>query len=148
MKQRNRWSSMSVTGMFFHFWLKIRGKTLLLTGCCNGCGNCCKRLSLEGNDGWLRSEEKFYNIVREFPEYQRFSIIGKDGQGFLLFSCSWCSPEGLCSDYDRRLPMCRNFPEKSLLFSGGSLPEGCGYNYTTVKPFGKVLAEQLKKKQP
>lgn len=44
--------------------------------------------------------------------------------------------------------MCRNFPEKSLLFSGGSLPEGCGYNYTTVKPFGKVLAEQLKKKQP
>ena len=112
-----------------------------------GCGACCKRICLEGRNGWLRSGEDFEKIVKKYPEYARFEIIGKDQQGFLLFSCSWCTPQGTCQDYENRLPLCAKFPESSLVFAGGELPANCGYQFTKVVSFEKILRQELKKKR-
>lgn len=119
----------------------------MVSGTCNTCGACCRRLSLEGSGGWLRSEKDFETIKKKYQDYRIFDCIGKDTQGFLIFSCSWCSPEGLCLNYSKRLPLCKNFPEKSLKFSGGSLPPGCGYTFAVVEPFEKILKKQLKKEK-
>lgn len=139
--------SFSLIGIFKYLSLKFRGKSILVTGSCRGCGTCCKSICLEGSDGWLRSRKTFEKIVKKYPEYARFEIIGKDQQGFLLFSCTWCTPQGTCRDYENRLPLCSNFPEISLIFSGGKLPVNCGYSFSEVVPFEKILSQELKRKK-
>jgi uncharacterized cysteine cluster protein YcgN (CxxCxxCC family) len=129
----------SVSGFWHYLLLRLRGKTILVAGACRGCGTCCRRISLEGPDGWLRSESTYYTLLRRNPEYQRFALIGKDEQGFLLFSCTWLNEHGACRDHDNRLRLCRRFPESSLLFAGGRLPPGCGYRFVATEPFAKVL---------
>ncbi len=137
--------SFSLVGIFKYLLLKLQGKSILVTGSCQGCGTCCKSICLEGRDGWLRSTKAFEEIVKKYPEYTRFKIIGKDQQGFLLFSCSWCTPQGTCLDYKNRLPVCYKFPESSLVFAGGRLPVNCGYGFAEVVPFEKILRQELKK---
>ncbi len=78
-------------------------------------------------------------MVNDFPEYERFVVSGKDSQGFLQFSCTWLTEKGGCQNHDNRLPLCRKFPDKSLHFCGGMLPDGCGYSISEVKPFKKYL---------
>lgn len=135
----------SLVGLFKYLILKIKRKDIMVSGSCKGCGTCCKRLNLEGARGWLRSENEFYEVVRDYPEFERFEILEKDEQGFLVFNCSWCSEDGLCKNYDERLLLCKNFPEKSLVFSGGKLPKGCGYSFQQVVPFEKILATEKRK---
>lgn len=137
----------SLVGIFKYLWLKVRGKSILVTGSCRGCGACCRSICLEGSDGWLRSRKAFAEIVKKNPEYKRFEVIGKDQQGFLLFSCTWCTPQGTCLNYENRLPLCCNFPESSLVFAGGQLPVNCGYTFTEVVPFEKILRQELKKEK-
>lgn len=139
--------SFSLHGFCRFLWLKLRGKSILVTGSCHGCGRCCRSICLEGNEGWLRSEKSFQRIVDKYPEYERFTIIGRDPLGFLLFSCTWCTAQGTCLDYERRLPLCRKYPESSLLFAGGRLLSGCGYRFVEVVPFAKVLRQELKRKR-
>jgi len=139
--------SFSLVGIFKYLGLKIRGKAVIVAGSCRGCGTCCRSISLEGRDGWLRSTEDFQQIVEKYPEYARFQVIGKDQQGFILFNCTWCTPQGMCRDYDNRLPLCSNFPESSLVFAGGRLPVNCGYRFIEVVPFEKILNRELKKSE-
>ena len=139
--------SFSLDGILKYLLLKLRGKSILVTGSCRGCGTCCQSICLEGRDGWLRSRVAFEKVVKKYPEYKRFEIIGKDLQGFLLFRCTWCTPQGTCLNYENRLPLCSNFPESSLLFAGGRLPTNCGYAFTEVVPFEKILKKELKKER-
>jgi hypothetical protein len=127
--------------------LKLRGKAVLVTGSCRRCSACCRSISLEGRNGWLRSERAFREIVLKYPEYQRFTLIGTDLKGFLLFTCTWCTAEGTCRDYEQRLSLCRKFPESSLAFAGGQLPPTCGYRFSEVVPFAKILKQELRRKK-
>ena len=138
-------NTFSLTGAIKYLLLRFTGREVLLSGTCRNCGTCCRRINLEAGGGWVRDEEVFNDIVRKYPEYARFAIIGVDRQGFLLFSCNWCTDEGLCRDYGNRLAICRNFPDASLVFCGGSLPEGCGYRLSTGVPFDKVLRKETKR---
>jgi hypothetical protein len=140
-----RWGSFSLAGLARWLWLKLRGKTIMVTGSCRGCGRCCTSICLEGPDGWLRSEAAFAKILAKYPEYSRFSIIGRDGQGFLLFACTWRTAEGSCAAHEERLTLCRRYPESSLAFAGGRLLPGCGYRFVEVVPFARVLRRELTK---
>lgn len=136
----------SLFGLLTLLRLKISGRTVLLSGSCLRCGTCCKKINLEASGNWVRSEEVFLKISKDYPEYSRLKISGRDSQGFLVFSCTWCTPEGICRDYENRLTICRNFPDVSLVFCGGGLPSGCGYRFQEGIPFDKVLAQELRKK--
>jgi uncharacterized protein len=137
----------SLHGVIRSLLLHLRGKSILVTGSCRQCGSCCRSISLEGRHGWLRSEKAFQEIIEDYPEYGRFVIIGKDTDGFLLFSCNWHTAEGGCSDYENRLSLCRKFPESSLVFAGGRLPPTCGYGFAEVVPFKKVLAAAVHRRK-
>lgn len=138
-------ASYSLLGLIRFFRMRCMGKELLVTGSCRSCGSCCRKINLEGPRGWLRSEQYFYEVLNDCPEYERFIITGKDEQGFLQFSCSWLNDNGFCKDHEQRLSLCRNFPDKSLHFCGGTLPSGCGYQISEVRPFKDYLAEVEKK---
>lgn len=136
-------SSYSILGLIRYLRLQVMGKELIVNGSCRNCGSCCRRINLEGKRGWLRHENAFFEVVADYPEYERFQITGKDEQGFLRFSCSWLSAEGFCKDHANRLDLCRNFPDKTLHFCGGVLPPGCGYMIQEVRPFKKYLADEI-----
>ncbi len=89
----------------------------------------------------MRSKKEFADMVKDFPEYERFVVSGKDNQGFLQFSCTWLTENGVCRHHKNRLVLCREFPDKSLHFCGGALPKGCGYLICEVRPFRKYLDE-------
>lgn len=135
--------SFSLAGFLYFLFLKLRRREPLVVGSCHGCGECCRNLSLHDGHGWLWRRNDFLHLVAEEPEFSRFEITETDAQGFLVFRCTLCSPEGLCKEYENRLPLCRNFPEKSLQFCGGKLPSGCGYSFQEVIPFAKVLKKEL-----
>lgn len=137
----------SFLGLIRYLRMQFMGKELLITGSCRCCGNCCRKINLEGIRGWLRSEKDFFEVVDDYPEYGRFQITGKDDQGFLQFSCTWLTDEGLCGDHDNRLSLCTNFPDKSLHFCGGMLPPGCGYSINEVRPFSRYLEDEEKERE-
>lgn len=134
----------SLIGLIRYLRMRLMGKELLITGSCHCCGNCCRKINLEGEGGWLRSEKDFYTILLDYPEYERFIISGKDDQGFLQFSCSWLTDGGLCRDHENRMALCINFPDKGLHFCGGKLPSGCGYSMVEVRPFDRYLEDEAK----
>lgn len=72
-----------------------------------------------------------------FPAYKRFYIKGKDENGNLIFACKLVTKEGLCSDYEHRLPMCRKYPLKKVNYPA-KLHEGCGYK-VHIKSFQDYL---------
>lgn len=146
VSNRKKWKqfrSLSLHGLFRLLWMKFRGKDILIGGSCHGCGTCCNKINLKTGSGWARSEKQFQEVCERYPEYKRLEIVGRDEQGFLQFSCSWVTGEGLCKDYENRLEICKNFPAKSLHFCGGGLPEKCGYSIHTVTPFSTILSKQI-----
>lgn len=153
MLKKRLWQALANLKMFSLFgWarfiiLKMQRKSISVVGQCSLCGKCCRKISLEVRGGWIRTEKQFFGIVRDYPEYARFVIDGKDGQGFLQFSCNWCTDEGVCRDHSNRLSICRNFPDISLYFCGGEVPMGCGYTFKKIVPFSKILDSEIKRKQ-
>jgi Fe-S-cluster containining protein len=134
----------TIHGWLRHIRLRLFGKRVVVAGSCNLCGRCCRRISLEAGGRWLRSEKEFLRLVSRYPEYSRFSLIGKDAQGFLLFTCDWYDEESrICRDHDERLEICRNYPDIDLYFTGGAIHEGCGYRFSEVVPFAKILNQEL-----
>ena len=93
-----------------------------IEGECRKCGKCCNYMY--SFDTYSEKEFKFMQLI--FPSYRRFYIKEKDENGNLIFACKYVTPEGLCSDYKNRLPMCKKYPAKKIYYPG-KLHEGCGY---------------------
>lgn len=104
-----------------------------ITGECKKCGRCCNYMY--SYDTYTEKEFKIMQFL--FPAYKRFYIKGKDDEGNLIFACKLVTKDGLCSDYEHRLPMCKNYPSKRVFYPA-KLHEGCGYK-VNIKSFEDYL---------
>lgn len=111
--------------------------TYEITGECKKCGKCCNYMY--SYDTYTEKEFKIMQFL--FPAYKRFYIKGKDEEGNLIFACKLVTEDGLCSDYNHRLAMCRKYPAKRILYPA-KLHEGCGYK-VNVKTFEDYLKKIL-----
>ncbi len=145
-KEFTSFSKFTLAGVLYFIYLKLSGKELVVQGQCKMCGNCCRAINLEGPEGWLKSRKHFKNLLKKNGEFKRFSVLRKDSSGYLVFRCNKLTADGLCCDYENRPDVCRNFPNRNLLFCGGQLPAECGYRFVMVKSFGKILTKKLDKK--
>lgn len=93
-----------------------------IQGECKKCGKCCRYMY--SFDTYTEKEFKFMQFL--FPSYRRFYIKGKDDKDNLIFACKYVTDEGLCSVYEKRLPMCKKYPSKKIFYPA-KLHEGCGY---------------------
>ena len=93
-----------------------------IQGECRKCGKCCRYMY--SFDTYTEKEFKFMQFL--FPSYRRFYIKGKDNKGNLIFACKYVTDNGLCSVYEKRLPMCKKYPSKKVFYPA-KLHEGCGY---------------------
>ncbi len=60
------------------------------------------------------------------PHYKRFYITRTDSEGNLVLSCKYLTEQGLCSVYNKRPLVCRNYPKKSINLNLEMI-DGCGY---------------------
>lgn len=134
---------LNIAGWLRHLRLRLQGRELLLSGKCRRCGSCCARIQIQQGRRWLRSKRAFRKLVKNYPEYGRFNIVGRDSHGLLLFACSWLQPDNTCLNHEQRLGICRSFPTKGIFFCGAQLPHGCGYRVDEVIPFARVLQEKI-----
>lgn len=93
-----------------------------IKGECKKCGKCCRYMY--SFDTYTEKEFKIMQFF--FPSYRRFYIKDKDEQGNLIFACKLVTDEGLCSVYEKRLPMCKKYTYKKIFYPA-NLHEGCGY---------------------
>lgn len=105
-----------------------------IIGECKKCGKCCNYMY--SFDTYSEKEFKFMQIL--YPAYKRFYIKGKDELGNFIFACKYVSDEGLCTVYNKRLKMCKRYPNKKIFYPA-NLHEGCGY-----KVIKKDFADYLK----
>lgn len=94
---------------------KIEGK-------CNKCGNCCRQIRAYG----LKNEKELKLMQLIFPHYKRFYITGKDINGEYILSCIYLMKNGLCSVYNNRPSVCKNYPEKVIQFNAEMI-DNCGF---------------------
>lgn len=106
-----------------------------IVGECKKCGKCCNYMY--SFDTYTEKEFKIMQFL--FPAYKRFYIKGKDNDGNLIFACKYVTKDGLCSVYEKRLPMCKKYPAKKILYKA-KLHDGCGY-----KVIDKTFDDYLKK---
>lgn len=81
---------------------------------------------------WIRTMKQHKRLMKESPEYGRFTIIGRDSCGFFTYSCSCCGEDGLCSDYKNRPSVCSGYPARSLYYRGIDPPSHCGLRYEAL----------------
>ena len=105
-----------------------------ITGECKKCGKCCTYMySLDTFD-----EEEFKIMQFIYPGYKRFYVKGKDAEGNLIFACKLLGEDGLCTDYKKRLPLCKKYPVKKIYYNG-KLHEGCGFSIEPEVEFENLL---------
>lgn len=115
-----------------------------MLGGCNGCGKCCMHLTLVDRGRPIKRMEQFERLVAREPEYRFFRPEDeRDEDGFIYFSCLLLGEDGLCTDYERRPTICREYPDPSMFRFGAQLPSGCGYYQAPERDFAQVLDEQL-----
>ncbi|MBQ9246589.1 YkgJ family cysteine cluster protein [bacterium] len=93
---------------------KIEGK-------CNKCGKCCNQIRSYG----LKDNKELRLMQFFLPWYKRFYIRGNDKYGLIL-GCKYLSENGLCTVYNKRPLLCRNYPAKTISFNGEMI-DGCGF---------------------
>jgi uncharacterized cysteine cluster protein YcgN (CxxCxxCC family) len=62
-----------------------------------------------------------------------------------MLYCTWLTEENTCKNYEKRLNMCKNFPNVKY-GSLGKLPPGCGYRMVPLNNFSDVLKNSESKK--
>lgn len=138
-------SNFTLQGLIQIVYLKMSKKDLVVRGECRLCGNCCRAINLEGPEGWIKSEKYFNKLLEKNSEFGRFSVLKRDSSGYLVFYCNKLGKDNLCTDYENRPSVCRDFPKKELSFCGGGLPTGCGYRFEEIKSFKKVLHKEMER---
>jgi Fe-S-cluster containining protein len=138
-------SSLTFAGLIRYLKHALLGKDIIITGSCRQCGSCCRKLSLDIKGSWLTSVSLFNELVQDSPDYKRFRIIGKDKHGFLEFACAWLQEDGKCLDYENRLRICKDFPDKKMFLMNGVVPAECAYVMQQGTPFEKILKKKMKK---
>lgn len=134
-------------GLFRRFRSLVLQSEVQVIGQCKMCGACCKDILLQYDGRWLTKEKQFQKLCKNLPEHQRMEITGRDETGCLIFACKLQAPDGLCSCHDTRLPLCSNYPPKSLYYQGGWLRPDCGYSFK-AKTFRDVYMKRKRDRIP
>ena len=118
-----------LTGWFRRIRALLLRREVEVIGQCALCGECCHDILIRDRGHWLKSRRRFEKLCKREPEHERFVITGRDDWGHLVFACTLRGEDGLCTSYDSRLALCRNYPNKSLYYQGGWLRPDCGYSF-------------------
>lgn len=121
-----------IIGLFRRFRSIVLQREVEIIGQCRLCGNCCHGILLKDGASILRSKRQYERLCEVSPKHRWFDIIGKDDFGNLEFACSRRGDDGLCTCYEDRLQLCKDYPTKSLYYQGGWIGGDCGFSFKAV----------------
>ncbi len=93
-----------------------------IEGSCKKCGKCCREIRSYG----LKNGKELKIMQFFLPHYRRFYILRTDENNNIILSCKYLNDDGLCSVYEKRPSVCKNYPLKEIPFNAEMI-EGCGY---------------------
>jgi len=148
-------------GWFRRFRSFVLRSEVEIIGQCAMCGCCCRDILMRDGRKWMTSRRQFEKLCKSEPGYSRFRITGKDEKGRLSFTCTIQGEDNFCTSYDSRLPLCRNYPSKSLYYQGGWLRSDCGFSFkakrfrdawmrrrrAAIPSFSKILRQETERKR-
>jgi len=126
--------------------LKLKGQEPLRVGECNQCGQCCRGFRVKSDGQWIKTRKQFDQLVQRKKEYARLFCVDEI-DGYLNFSCTWLTTDGICKDHQNRLAICNEYPSTNRFYTGNELPDYCGYAIKAAVPFDKVLKKEMKQRR-
>lgn len=99
-----------------------------VAGSCKKRGFCCRNFTLHSNGKYVSSKAEFEAACQQHTDWNIFHFKESNGQQ-AFFTCSKLDEStGLCTIYEQRPQVCREFPYTSL--ARGAAPDsGCGFKY-------------------
>ncbi len=120
------------TGLFRRFRTFVLKREVEIIGQCRLCGNCCHDILLHDGGRFIKREKQFKKLCKGNSAFTRFRIIKPDDEGLLTFSCSFQDKNNICTSYEDRLSLCKEYPSKGFYYRGGGLGTDCGFSYKAV----------------
>jgi len=118
-----------------------------VVGRCGVCGQCCTGILLRDRGRWIKTDRAFGRLCQDDPRYRRFEITDRDEAGHLVFRCTLQDEDSFCTSYADRLPLCRDYPSKSLYYQGVTLREDCGFSFKATT-FRDILMRRRRRPVP
>lgn len=127
----------------------------VIKGKCKMCGKCCENILFSDEDGYVKTEEHFFQLRKRNLRYYHFFINGKMEENFkpadfsnpksqagaLLFKCKSLGENKKCNHYFFRSLYCRDYPSinKTFIAEGGTTLDDCGFSFDVDKKFSDYL---------
>lgn len=110
-----------------HFlWHMVKLELYYISGACAHSGYCCQNMQLVVKGKSLDDLVAFEQYKLKYPAYSRFMPSLNSDQTIRQFSCKCLSSQNLCTDYQNRPSVCRQYPF-STFFQFDYIRSGCGY---------------------
>jgi Fe-S-cluster containining protein len=123
---------------------RVLKRQVVVRGSCTLCGRCCKDIIIREGGAYLTSRKAFEKAKERHPGLSRFYISGRRGS-LITLTCTLQSPEGLCTDHENRLELCRDYPHAGIYYSGLNLEKHCGYELVEEPSFAGILEAAMRK---
>lgn len=109
---------------------------------CEGCDKCCRYIAIEIDKPTTKAE--YQNIIWMLIHKDVSAYIGFDNHWYLEFQtpCLKLNAKGLCSDYDNRPDICREYDQEECpKYSKGSAEK---VSFRSAEDFKKYLKSKGK----
>ena len=121
------------------FASKILGKKYIRVGKCKSCGRCCQEIYVRHSSTIIKDKEQFEQLKPQHFFYSYLKIVGETETG-LVFECTKLDKEkGICTAYNRRALICRQYPLEEIFTLGGIISDDCGYSFEPINTFEEVF---------
>lgn len=127
------------------FACNVLGQKYIRTGKCKACGRCCQGINIK-HAGRMISDIKEFESLQKQHYFYTFLKVVDDSKFGLVFECTKLDKEaGNCTAYNQRALLCREYPQEAIFMMGGTIGAECGFKFTPIKSFDKVLLNVQKK---
>jgi Fe-S-cluster containining protein len=126
-------------------WELIKFELFYLDGACLNCAKCCRYIDLNIFEKQIKNRSDYNREIKNHSLYKRFKPVFEDDGSIACFCCSWLDAENKCSNYEGRLPLCRNYPLSSFILDDYTY-DYCGFKIARKNINPKINNLSLKKR--
>ena len=87
----------------------IKKELFYIDGACQHSGVCCRGLGIKFKGHFITTERDYKKAVQQDTKLLRFNPVFNDKK-IHHFTCSCLTEDNMCSDYDNRPAICKQYP--------------------------------------
>ena len=130
------------TSVPYYLMIMIKGLVFNIKGACKHSGQCCQSIMLYDSQKPIQSLSVWDQYLKQYPDYDSFVPNHKCGK-IESFDCRCLTDEHMCSRYESRPAICRQYPT-SFFYEHGFIYDSCGYYVEKNHQYFKWLFTSIK----